>query len=107
MPPGEPFVITNMLKYKDKSTYMKYANWAERAMKQFGIKREPSDVHDIKFTLIGSPQHEFDEMFSVRYSIRALRRRKRWEKLRPFLRAENSWNVEDEASKTAIDRQEL
>jgi hypothetical protein len=67
LPSGKPFVITNMLKYKDKETYMKYAHWAEDTMKQFGIERHPKDVHDVKFTLIGSPQHEFDEMFFVRY----------------------------------------
>ena len=66
IPKNQPFCITNLLKFKDKEKYLRYAKWAESLMKDYGIGRI-TDVHTVDFTLIGNPLHEFDEMFIVRY----------------------------------------
>jgi hypothetical protein len=66
IPKNQDFTITNILKYKDKDEYMKYAKWAEKLMAPHGIKRS-SGIHEVKFSLIGEPLHEYDEMFSVHY----------------------------------------
>ena len=70
IPKNQPFTITNLLKFKKggKDEYLKYARWAEGLMKDYGIGRS-TDIHDIKFTLIGEPLKEFDEMFMVSYAI--------------------------------------
>ena len=76
IPKNQPFTITNLLKFKKggKDEYLKYARWAEGLMKDYGIGRS-TDIHDIKFTLIGEPLKEFDEMFMVSYpSIEAAKK---------------------------------
>jgi hypothetical protein len=66
IPPKTAFYIINFIKFDNKKVYYEYAKWAEKLMKPYGIHRV-TDIHSVKFTLIGNPHHEFDEMFIVKY----------------------------------------